>query len=135
MIFTLTVSINPGDLRVNGAWRAGESWGGDTVIYKSQKYENARAIVGEAAMLRMVGFKPLSGPLVLSLRQFWARRHQQGPAVGLAYGDVDGPLKGVLDALEDGGVFADDAQIVRLRDIEKHVDVKNPRIEVEVREI
>ena len=84
-------------------------------------------------MLRLGDSEPLSGPLVLSLREFWPRRHRQGPAVGLALGDVDGPLKGVLDALEDGGVFADDAQIVRLSCIEKHVDFRNPRIEVEVR--
>lgn len=135
MRFTLTVSINPGDLRVNSAWRVGKDRRGKAVIYKSRLYKNARAIVGEAAMLRMVGLLPLSGPLVLSLREFWPRQHREGAAVGLALGDVDGPLKGVLDALEEGGVFADDAQIVRLKDVEKFIDAKNPRIEVSVREL
>lgn len=131
----MTVSINPGDLRINAAFRVGKDGRGKAVIYKSRLYENARAIVGEAAMLRMVGRPPLSGPLVLSLREFWPRRHREGAAIGLALGDVDGPLKGVLDALEEGDVFADDAQIVRLERIEKFVDAKHPRIEVSVVEL
>lgn len=45
--------------------------------------------------------------------------------------DIDGPLKPMLDAMQDAGVFANDNRVVRLLAI-KRKDPKNPRAEVVV---
>jgi Holliday junction resolvase RusA-like endonuclease len=73
--------------------------------------------------------QPLEGPVAIELAVFWPRKHRQGPAKGLALGDVDAPAKAVLDALESAGILADDAQVDHLA-ITKAVDRDDPRIEI-----
>ena len=65
-------------------------------------------------------------------RVFWKRMHRQGPAAGLAFGDVDAVVKASLDALEKAGVILSDAQAVATS-FTKHYDKERPRIELEVR--
>lgn len=111
---SLFVGMDPGKLAVNRAWRAYRRRDGSLGVRKSQAYKGARAKLAEAVHLRMMrqGMEPLEGPLVLDVKVHWKREHQEGPAQGLPMGDVDAPLKGILDALEDAGAYAEDAQVV-----------------------
>lgn len=129
--FRIVVEMDPGRLAVNRAWRAVKRRDGSLGVAKSARYRTARAEFGEAVMLKAAaeGLKPLTGPLSATVVAFWPRTHREGPALGTAVGDVDAPLKGVLDGLEDGGIFADDAQVVQAR-IEKRIDPHHPRIVV-----
>lgn len=56
----------------------------------------------------------LKGPVAVSIAEGWTRTHRTGAAAGLALGDVDSPLKCILDALQLGGAFENDAQVVQL---------------------
>lgn len=60
------------------------------------------------------GRPPIKGPVCVTVAEAWARRHRNGPAAGLALGDIDSPIKCILDGLQLGGVFENDAQVVRL---------------------
>ena len=48
--------------------------------------------------------------------------------------DLDGPIKGTLDALQAGGLYLNDRQVVRL-EVDKDRDPEAPRVEVEVVEV
>jgi Holliday junction resolvase RusA-like endonuclease len=124
-----TVEMNPGDLAVNSAYRSGRDRRGRVRVRKSVRFAAARALVGESALLAALRgrLEPLGGPVRVVLRCYWATPGTSG----LGRGDVDGPIKGALDSLEEAGVFADDAQIDRI-EVEKFVDPDRPRIEVEV---
>ncbi len=74
---------------------------------------------------------PMVGPVLVRMRTYWGSRHRQGAADGQARGDVDATCKAALDALEDAGVVANDAQVESLI-ATKHYDPKHPRIEVDV---
>lgn len=76
----------------------------------SKEYRGFKAaLAGECSLPR-----PLDGPLCVTVAEAWARQHRTGPAAGLALGDIDSPLKCILDALKEGGAYHDDAQVVRL---------------------
>lgn len=133
-MFSLTVKIHPGKVRVNEAYkpRIGKK-SKKPYTQKAAGYRSGQAIIGEAAMLHRMetGLTTLEGPVSVVLRFFWKDSHKSGPAEELATGDVDGPVKGVLDSLEAGKVFHDDAQVQSLT-VSKHVDPENPRIEIQV---
>ena len=57
-------------------------------------------------ILRSAGVKPFFGPLVVRIDAFPPDRRRR---------DLDNILKPLLDALEHGGAFCDDSQIVDLR--------------------
>lgn len=119
----LVIEMNPADLAVNAAFRSGKDRRGRTNVRKSDRYADARARVGEAAMLRALelGLEPFSGPVSVTLRTFWGAREV----------DVDAPIKGALDALQDAGIYADDAQVITVLAV-KARDPERPRIELEV---
>ena len=127
--FAIEVQMDPGRLAVNQSLEAVTGRGGRVMVRKTGRYRTARAVFGEAVMLQMAaeGLAPLVGPLSVTVRAFWPRTHREGPASGLALGDVEAPLKGVLDALEEGGLFADDAQVLEAK-VSKRIDAKNPRL-------
>ena len=67
-----------------------------------------------------VGRQPLQGALRLRVRLYRPRKA----------GDIDGPLKPLLDALQ-GILYVNDSQLVRL-EVDRFDDKDNPRVEVEV---
>ena len=66
------------------------------------------------ALAGQVQGSPLAGPLCVTVAEGWLRTNRTGPAAGLALGDIDSPLKCILDALQHGGAFENDSQVVRL---------------------
>ena len=129
LAFAIAVEINPGRLAVNQSLEAVTGRGGRVMVRKTGRYRTARAIFGEAVMLKIEaeGLAPLVGPLSVTVKAFWPRTIREGPAAGLALGDADAPLKGVLDALEEGGLFGNDAQVVAVTG-EKAVAGDRPRV-------
>jgi Holliday junction resolvase RusA-like endonuclease len=57
------------------------------------------------SVLRRAGIRPLSGPVELKLELYPPDRRRR---------DLDNVLKGLLDALQHGGLYHDDSQVVRL---------------------
>ena len=129
LAFAIGVEIDPGRLAVNQSLEAVTGRGGRVMVRKTGRYRTARAIFGEAVMLKIEaeGLAPLVGPLSVTVQAYWPRTIRTGPAAGLALGDADAPLKGVLDALEEGGLFGNDAQVVAVTG-EKDVDAARPRV-------
>lgn len=56
----------------------------------------------------------LAGPVAVTIAEGWTRTNRTGPAAGLALGDIDSPIKCILDALQLGNAFANDSQVVAL---------------------
>ena len=103
---------------VNATYRTGRGrW------FKSpdaEAYRNALRVVAKRAMR---GAEPMTGEVeVRFLFAFATRRN-----------DIDGPVKGSLDALE-GVVVENDRQVGALK-VRKIVDPDAPRVEVEVVEV
>ncbi|MCO8122541.1 RusA family crossover junction endodeoxyribonuclease [Stieleria sp. TO1_6] len=80
----------------------------------SRKGRDYRTAVG--AYLKNKNVEPLEGPLVVDIELHLPDRRKR---------DIDNVLKAVLDALQWGGAFLDDSQIVRLA-IEKIEPEKQP---------
>ena len=79
------------------------------------------------------------GPVSVYIVTYWPRKHAKGPALGLAFGDVDSVVKACLDAMREpeprrpgAFIISDDSQVGKA-DLLKRVDVRNPRIEIEIR--
>ena len=77
------------------------------------------------SVLAALGAKPLSGPLAVRIEVYPpdARRR-----------DIDNVQKALLDALQHGGAYHDDSQIVRLI-AEKQGPVSGGRIIVRIKEV
>lgn len=132
--FRIEIDVPPGRFRVNKAWRAGKNWGGKPQVHLGDTYSTAKARLGEKAhltLLRDFEGKPFGGPLCVSVFLYMPKKHQKGPAKRLGLGDIDGPLKGILDALESAGIFKNDAQVAHL-EVMKFLDPESPRVVVEV---
>jgi len=111
----LRAAVNPAELGVNRAYRAAYRPGvGRVMFFRCSRHRAAQQLVVTAAMEAMVGRAPVAGRVRVELELLFARLHRTGPARGLAVGDVDGPIKAVLDALEEAGVMADDGQVVEV---------------------
>ncbi len=74
------------------------------------------------AILAADGIKPLSGPLAIHVEIYPPDRRRR---------DIDNVLKALCDALEHGGAYRDDSQIVRL-EIEKFKPVAGGRTIVRI---
>lgn len=106
----LTLPMPPG---VNSMYR---TWRGRILLSaKGRAYKEAAAFAARAQ-----GAHPILGALSVTVRIYRPRRA----------GDIDGYLKGCLDAL-NGIAWEDDSQIVELHAV-RHDDKANPRVEVVV---
>ena len=78
-------------------------------VVLAQDYRNFRdALAGQ------IRGPMLDGPVAVTIAEGWTRTNRTGPAQGLALGDIDSPLKCILDALQLGGAFGNDGQVVSL---------------------
>ena len=107
------------------------------MTYKSSEAKRFAARASEALKIARVR-DPHAWLNVDSLPQmrievtaYWPRRRHLPDAGELALGDVDAPLKAVLDAMEAAGLYDDDCRAVELL-ARKRYDKENPRIEVSV---
>ena len=98
-------------VRVAGKWRA--------LVYKSAEHQDYLASVA-AAVGYVAAPWPADVSLCVTVRLYRPRRT----------GDIDGPLKALLDAL-NGRVWADDSQLVELH-VTRHDDKHRPRVEVAI---
>ena len=80
-----------------------------------------KAKVALFAKVAMPDRVPLEGPVSVEMAFYFPTRRN----------DLDGPIKPTLDALQDGRVFLNDRQVVRLV-VTKHLDPDNPRAEIAV---
>ena len=77
------------------------------------------------AILARLGVKPLDGPLAITIDVHPPDRRRR---------DIDNVQKSLLDALEHGGAYHDDSQIVRLV-AEKRDVVPNGKVNVRIEPI
>ena len=91
------------------------------VSKKGRQYQTA-----VSKLLNRKNIKTHDGDLIVDIRLIPPDRRRR---------DVDNSLKALLDAMQFGGAYHDDAQIVRLT-VEKHQpDPENPRAEVVVQHV
>ena len=115
---TACVEMHPGELGVNEAYRArairtrGGRW--TAQFYSTKRFKRGKARISEVIEHVRDGHS-FKGPVVVSISCQWARSRVTGPCAGLAMGDVDGPVKGILDALEESGLIEDDGQVVEIK--------------------
>ena len=102
LLFTSSAKLS--DARINGRFVQGYRL---SKAYRGFK-ENFAARVHDAAR------PPLLGPCIVSMALPWRRTCREEHNDGLPLGDVDSPVKCVLDALKLGKVFVDDSQVVTL---------------------
>ena len=96
--------------------------------YQPVRNVEYRREVEITARQAMKAKEPLKGALSAVIRLY--RKYK---VTARQYGDVDNHLKALFDGLQ-GIIFEDDAQIVRCV-VEKFTDKKNPRAEIELREL
>jgi len=117
------VRIDPSRFHVNRAYRAGKTLReGKAIVYQGVKYASAKALLAEQAHLQW-DRPPLLEPVDVHICLFFKG----------AQGDIDGPIKGILDALEDAEVYKSDAQVDGLSVFKFHKSPQ-PRVEIEVSE-
>ena len=76
-----------------------------------------------AALLRLPCFRPLVGPVAVTVRAYRPQRR----------GDLDNTLKALLDSVQ-GLLYENDSQIVELH-AHRLDDARNPRVVLTVREL
>ena len=96
--------------------------------YQPARNVEYRREVEISARQAMRAKAPLKGALEAVIRLY--RKYK---VTARQFGDVDNHLKALFDGLQ-GIIFEDDAQIVRCV-MEKFTDKKNPRAEIELREL
>lgn len=77
------------------------------------------------SILAARGVRPLDGPLVVDITIHPPDRRRR---------DIDNCLKSLLDALQHGGAYSDDSQIVRLT-IEKGDPLDGGKTRVQIRQV
>jgi crossover junction endodeoxyribonuclease RusA len=77
------------------------------------------------SLLASRGIQPMSGPLIVEVKIFPPDRRRR---------DIDNVQKALLDALQHGGAYLDDSQIVRLS-IEKGLPVEGGKTIVQIRKV
>ncbi len=102
---------------VNHYWRM---WRGRIVISPEGRAYRERV----TGILRSAGVQPMSGSLAVSIEAYPPDRRRR---------DLDNLQKSLLDSLQHGGAFHDDAQIVWLL-IEKAQVVRGGRVVVRIKE-
>lgn len=123
MRFFCEILLSPGDLAVNRAWRTRKNGG----MVKSALYRVSRKLA--AAELRAAAedhewpVHHFAGEVSVRITAYWPGQR----------GDVDAPVKGILDALQHAGVVMDDRQVCSVS-CTRYCDLKNPRMIVHVAE-
>lgn len=134
LVYSFTV---PGDPVAKGRARAFVR-GGRVAHYTPAKTENYEARVAVFAKQAMVGAKPFSGAVALSvIARFsipasWSKKRRQAALDGLEHvtkrPDLDNVVKAIKDGM-NGIAWADDCQVVRLVDCRK-VYAEQPGVDV-----
>ncbi len=114
MKLEVSVAIPPGDLAVNQAWRKTPDG-----MAKSAVYKESRDLLRDE--FRLVHDGMCTDWVAVEIVEYWPEDK----------GDVDAPIKGVLDAMQAARVVLDDKQ-VQIVTAAKRVDADNPRILVRV---
>jgi Holliday junction resolvase RusA-like endonuclease len=129
LVLDFVIPGSPGDGAVNRNQRIDRKRGR---IYKAPA---AKAFAKRAMVLARSEHGYQGWPTVrecsVTIRSYWPRRRHLAGCDELAMGDVDAPVKAVLDSLEAAGILEDDSLVREVR-ASKHLDKGNPRIEVEV---
>jgi len=109
---SLSSNVHPGHLGINDARRAGVTKARRPYTYKTARYKAAcKQLVVDLLNAKKTGnFSALGGPVSVEIMSFWTRQHRSGPAAGQAFGDSDGPVKGILDCITESGIWSDDSQ-------------------------
>ena len=118
---------------VNASYERRSMRGGGPGLRKTKAaiaYRDAIVTAGRAAMR---GRRPFIGPVTVSLLFVFPSRRS----------DLDGPIKGTLDALQltlgDGsagaGIYSDDRQVWELGRVARAINPMMPRVEIEVRSL
>lgn len=106
LVFTTSQRI--GDARINGRFMAiGRGRAVVSKPYRAFKENFAERVRDESR-------PPLFGPCIVSMALPWEDTCREPHNNGIPLGDVDSPVKCVLDALKLGRVFVDDSQVVAL---------------------
>lgn len=110
MIFTTSQHV--GDAAINGRFVAVAK----RRVVISAAYRGFKENFAERVRTTMQaeGASTLLGPIAVAVHMPWPRTCQQEHNEGIPLGDVDSPLKCILDALKLGGAFVDDSQVVTL---------------------
>lgn len=110
MIFTTSASVS--DARINGRF---VSVARNRVVV-SKEYRAFKENFAERvrAAMQASGEATLLGPVAVAVHMPWPRTCREEHNEGIPLGDVDSPLKCILDALKLGGAFVDDSQVVTL---------------------
>lgn len=103
---------------VNRYWRTIVKGKRAFPILSSEAREYKARMAAYAAVLQ-----PSQEPVSLTIRLYRPRKA----------GDIDGPLKPLLDALQ-GLLYVNDSQIVEMH-VTRHDDKANPRVEVEIESV
>ncbi len=114
----VSVAIPPGDLAINQAWRKTPDG-----MVKSAVYKDSRDLLRDEFRLVYDG-DTYAGWVDVEIVEYWPDDK----------GDVDAPIKGVLDALQAARVIEDDKRVRRVA-ATKFWDPDNPRLEVKVRSV
>lgn len=108
---TMQTLVVPYPPTINAAWKPWQS----RLVKTTKAKQFAR---GVALFAAKSGVKPIDGPLYVAVELYRPRRA----------GDIDGPIKCLLDSL-NGVAWKDDSQIIRLL-VQRFDDKHNPRAEV-----
>lgn len=136
MIWSVTISGNPGDASANASKRS-IIRGGRAVSLKSR-----RARLFEARAAEAIAIAKLRNPdgaaavramteLAVRVDAYWPRQRHLDGCESLPLGDVDAPVKACLDVLESAGIIDDDVRVVELS-ASKRLDREFPRLTITV---
>lgn len=116
MLFSSSLPISAA--RINGRFVAVAR--GRAVTSKAYRGFKESLADDVAQQLELQQLPPILGPCVVSMQLPWERTCREAHNDGIPLGDVDSPVKCVLDALKfdpktgRGGAFIDDSQVVTL---------------------
>jgi Holliday junction resolvase RusA-like endonuclease len=140
-VLVVEIDCNPGELAINAARKAVILPGRDgkprarlvEVGSVRKAKERAAAVVWKAAvaspnLARLISTATL---LEVEIDAYWPRRRALSGTESLALGDVDAPIKLVIDLLEESHLIDDDARVVEVR-ARKFMDRERPRIVIRV---
>lgn len=114
--FTTSASISAA--AINGRFVAVGR--GRVVVSKAYREFKANLAALVALQLAASGTPPLRGPCIVAIQLPWPRTCREEHNTGIPLGDVDSPVKCILDALRldpktgMGGAYVDDSQVVSL---------------------